>query len=159
MSFRGRRRGQIEHPMGARTATDLLALRIRHLDVELGRPVDVLLDLGARRALGLEVRCRDEAHRFLPLAAARIDGDAVALRSPLLLLDDLAFYRARGSSLRSLRGTGVGRAGRRVGVLDDVLIAEDGALDALLVETGAGVRKMPFAGDVELEAEPRASAA
>lgn len=145
--------------MRARSATELLALPVRHQDIELGRPVDVLLDVGARRALGLEVRCRDDVHRFLPLGAARIQAEAVAITSPLILLDDLAFYRARASSLRSLRGTAVRRAGRHVGVLDDVLVGAGGTVEGLCVETARGAVRLEPAADVELDAERSASAA
>ncbi len=159
MSFRGRRRGQIEAPMRARAATDLLALPVRDRDIELGRPVDLLLEVGARRALGLEVRCRDDVHRFLPLAAAGIQRDAISVGSSLVLLDDLAFYRARGVSLRSLRGTPVRRAGTYVGTLEDVLLGEGGAVQALRLGTGAGAVHVPLASDVELDAGRSVSAA
>jgi hypothetical protein len=145
--------------MRARAAADLLALPVRDGDIELGRPVDVLVDLDAGRALGLEVRCRDETRRFLPLGAARIGADAVEVGSALTLLDDLAFYRARASSVRSLRGTAVRRAGQTIGSLEDLLVTADGALDALLVRMRSRVVRVPFAQDVRLDRERKISAA
>ena len=70
--------------------------------IELGRVVDVILD-DADRPIGLDVRCGDGQHRFLPLAAARTDGADVEVDSPLLLLDrdQSSFYRSRGRALRS----------------------------------------------------------
>jgi hypothetical protein len=71
--------------------------------IELGRVVDVILDEAGERPLGFDVRCGDGSHRFLPFAAARIQGKEVEVGSPLLLLerDQLDFYRRRGRALRS----------------------------------------------------------
>jgi PRC-barrel domain len=71
--------------------------------IELGRVVDVILDETDDRTIGLDVRCGDGEHRFLPLAAARIGESDVEVDSPLLLLDQDqgAFYRSRGRALRS----------------------------------------------------------
>lgn len=145
--------------MHVRRADELLALPVRHNGIELGRPVEVLLDLGAGRALGLEVRCRDDARRFLPLGAARIEAEATELTSPLALLDDVAFYRARGTALREVRGLTVARDGRAVGALADVLLADCGAIDGLLVETAAGRKRVAFGSTVSLGGERTVSAA
>jgi hypothetical protein len=145
--------------MRARAATELLALPVTHRDIELGRPVDVLLDVAARRWRGLDVRCADGVHRFLPLGAARIEADAISVGSPLTLLDDLAFYRARGASFRSLRGAPVARAGRHAGSLEDVLLDDRGALRALRLRAPAGALDVLLAGDVEVGGERSASAA
>ena len=71
--------------------------------IELGRVVDVILDEAGERPLGLDVRCGDGTHRFLPVAAARTEGPDVEVDSPLLLLDrdQSSFYRSRGRALRS----------------------------------------------------------
>ena len=159
MSFRGRSAGQIHRGMGVRHVGDLLALPVRHHGIDLGRAVDVLLDLGARRALGLEVRCGDEVRRFLPLGAARQAVDATEVGSPLALLDDVAFYRARGRSFRTLRGTAVSRGARRVGTLHDVALGADGTLETLVVETPSGRARLPYGRDVEIAVERKASAA
>ena len=159
MSFRGRSEGEIVSGMGARHAGDLLALPVRHNGIDLGRAVDVLLDLDARRALGLEVRCGDDARRFLPLGAARQASDATEVASPLALLDEIAFYRARGTGFRDLRGATVTRRGRAVGTVSEVVLGDDGALERLVVETPSGRRRLPFGGDVEIVVETKASAA
>ena len=73
--------------------------------VRIGHVVDVILDRSEERALGLEVRCLDGRHRFLPMAAASAVGDAVVIDSPFALLDteQLEFYRERGVPLRGGR--------------------------------------------------------
>ena len=145
--------------MGARYAVELLALPVRHNGIDLGRAVDVLLDLEARRALGLEVRCRDDAHRFLPLGAARRARDATEIASPLALLDEVAFYRTRGTGLRRLRGAAVSSRGRAVGALSDVIVGDGGVLEALVVETASGRTRLPFGDEVEIVVDRKASAA
>ena len=84
---------------------DLLNGRVVMRGIELGRVVDVILDEAAERPIGLDVRCGDGEHRFLPLATARIGAEEIEVDSPLTLLetDQLDFYRARGRALRSPR--------------------------------------------------------
>lgn len=71
--------------------------------IQVGRVVDAILERENYGVVGFEVRCEDGRHRFLPRAAARSDGSAIAIDSPLALLDadELDFYRRRGVSLRS----------------------------------------------------------
>lgn len=145
--------------MGTRAAAELLALPVRHNGIDLGRAVDVVFDLDAGRALGFEVRCRDETRRFLPLGAARIGADATEVASPFALLDDLAFYRARGSGLRELRGTQVARGARPAGVLADVLVDDAGAIEAVAVETTSGVVRVAFGPQLSFARTRRVSAA
>jgi hypothetical protein len=145
--------------MGARRVSDLLALPVTHNGIELGRPVEVLVDPGARRVLGLEVRCRDEATRFLPLGAARLEADATEVGSPLTLLDDTAFYRARGAAFRELRGGDVVRARVRVGRLVDLSLRNDGTLESAFVETASGRVRLTLGPSVSLAGPRRASAA
>jgi sporulation protein YlmC with PRC-barrel domain len=145
--------------MGVRRVSELLAVPITHNGIELGRPVDVLFDLSRGRTLGLEVRCRDDAHRFVPLGAARLGRDASELASPLALLDDVAFYRARGAAFRELRGLSVERDGTVAGMLGDVTLAEDGTIESLLVETPSGWKRLAFGPGVSLVGDSRASAA
>ena len=83
--------------------------------IQLGRPVDLLLDVAAWQAVGFVVRCRDESERFLPYAAAQPGEDEIAVASALMLLEDVSFYLKRGVSLRSLLGGEVGRRGRTAG--------------------------------------------
>ena len=54
-------------------AGELLRLPVRTNGIEIGRPVDVIVDPARNRALGFDVLCRDESHRFLPLSAAVFD--------------------------------------------------------------------------------------
>jgi hypothetical protein len=137
--------------MGA-TVGDLLRARVRLHGIELGRPVDVILDRERRRALGLEVRCGDGERRFLPLAVARFSGDTVAISSSLLLLDasELRFYTERGATLTSLRNAPVHHAGRLVGSLDDLVVKADGEIEALLVRTKDGPLQLPYDDRVAL---------
>lgn len=102
------------------SAGDLLRLPVRTKGLEIGRPVDVIVDPVRNCALGFDVLCRDELHRFLPLTAADIEAEQIAVASALVLLaqDQLDFYRARARSLREL-----------VRDLDDVSIAADGTLE------------------------------
>jgi hypothetical protein len=129
-------------------AADLLLLPVRLHGFQVGRPVDLLLDPAAEKAVGLEVLSRDEQHRFLPLAGAEVQRDAIVIRSALILLDEreLAFYRTHGQSLRTLRGARVEQAGEPVGVLRDVGIGLGGATTELLVETDGSQRWVPSAG-------------
>ena len=85
------------------SAVELLNKRVVTAGIELGRVVDVILDEAADRTIGLDVRCKDGVHRFLPIATVEFVGDDVVAASPLVLLetDQLDFYRARGRVLRS----------------------------------------------------------
>lgn len=71
--------------------------------IELGRVVDVILELDAERPLGLDVLCGDGERRFLPMAAVGRLGSDIEVESSLTLLEpaELAFYRAHGRSLRA----------------------------------------------------------
>jgi hypothetical protein len=86
--------------------------------IRLGEVVNVLLDAGAPRILGLEVLCGDGSSRFLPYSTARVRGSAVEIDSTLTLLDEreLDFYRSHARALTS------------VPELADALVAPDGGL-------------------------------
>jgi hypothetical protein len=73
--------------------------------VRVGHVVDVILEAAEGQPMGLEVRCLDGRHRFLPMAAATPVGSEVVIDSPFALLetDELEFYRERGVSLRGGR--------------------------------------------------------
>jgi hypothetical protein len=103
--------------MRALSAERLLGLPVRLNGIELGRPVDILLDPVEWRALGFEIRCGDDARRFLAWATVTIREDELEIVSALFLLEDVDFYRTRARSLRGL------------GLLDDVLVGEDGTVD------------------------------
>jgi len=93
---------------------------VRTKGIEIGRPVDVIVDPERNRALGFDVLCRDELHRFLPLSAAVFDSEEIAVESPLMLLaeDQLDFYRTRAKSLRAIAP-----------VLESVTVDADGTLE------------------------------
>jgi hypothetical protein len=112
--------------MRSQTAESLLHLPVRVRGIHLGWPVDLILDAQGGRAIGLDVLCADDTHRFLALAAAEIREDEIAVSSALTLLTDvaLAFYRAQGSTLRG-RG------------LRDAVLGDDWRIDALVAEASA----------------------
>src|SRR5437016_5295387 len=86
--------------MEARPVSEVLSLPVRMHGIQLGTPVDVLLDPASNRLLGFEILCGDGDRRFLPFAVARVRGDEIAIESALTLIDerDLDYYRrnARG---------------------------------------------------------------
>lgn len=136
---------------------EVLGLPVRLHGVELGRPVDLLLDRAGLRAVGLDVRCGDEVHRFLPLPTAAIARGALTIHSPLVLLeeDELDFYRSRALALSSLRGRAVTRAGREVGLLRDVVLEPGGRVVAILLESGV---RVPFDERVQFAPRRRSAA-
>jgi hypothetical protein len=138
----------------------LLALPVRLHGIQLGRPVDLLLDREAVRAVGLDVLCGDEEHRFLPLLTAAVSEDAIIIHSPLVLLeeDELDFYRSRTFALRSLRGRPVLRNGREVGALRDVVVGQGGELVAAIIDTSTGSTRLPFDGTLRFAPERRSAA-
>ena len=125
--------------MRSLSADELLRLPVTVRGIEVGRAVDVLLDVGGGRVLGVEVLCRDDSHRFLALSAATIADDALATGSALTLLaeDQLDFYRKRARSLRALRGTPVQFRGRTLGALADVVLTGEGAMTDVVVVNGS----------------------
>jgi glucose/arabinose dehydrogenase len=132
--------------MGSRSATELLLLPVRLHGIGLGRPVDVLIDPDAWRALGIVVLCGDESERFLVFAAVDLREDAIDVPSALLLLEDVDFYRVRSRSLRTLLGETVVSERRGVGELRDLLLAPDGTVTALVVEQDGAIREVGPAG-------------
>jgi hypothetical protein len=125
--------------MGALSAGQALRLPLRLHGIRLGHPVDLLLDAAEWRVLGFDVLCGDEGHRFLPFTTTRIAEDEISVGSALMLLEDIDHYRARSRSLRSMLGAPVARGGVGLGVLRDVEVAPDGAIQLLMVELD-GVR-------------------
>jgi len=142
------------------TGDEVLALPVRLHGLLLGRPADLLLDREALRAVGLDVICGDDVHRFLPLPTAAVSGDAIAIRSPLVMLeqDELDFYRSRAFSLSSLRGRPVRRNGGEVGKLRDVVFSLDGTLRAVVVEADGTTRQIPFDDSLRFAPESRSAA-
>jgi uncharacterized protein YrrD len=139
------------------TGDGALAMPVRLHGIELGRPVDLLLDREAFRVVGFDVRCGDQVHRFLPLPTAAIGDGALAIHSPLVMLeaDQLAFYRSRSFSLASLKRRPVTKNGRKVGVLRDVVFSRDGTLTAVLVDEGT---RVPFDGTLAFAPQSRSAA-
>jgi uncharacterized protein YrrD len=123
------------------TGSQLLGLPVRLHGIELGRPVDLLLDHEGRRVVGIELVCGDQAHRFLPLAAASVADDQVVVDSAFTVIDDASFYRKRGRTLATLRGVPVEHAGAVVGTFSDVVVGAHGAVDELVLD---GERRLPF---------------
>lgn len=119
--------------MGSRSSIELLQLPVRLHGIRLGQPVDLLFDESGRRALGLVVRCGDETERFLAFAAAEPGEDEIVVGSALLLLEDVAFYRARSRSLRGLLGATVADDGSSLGIVADVLLLPDGTVESFVV--------------------------
>ena len=135
----------------------VLPLPLRLHGIELGRPVDVLLDRESLRVVGLDVLCGDEVHRFLPLPTAVVGDDSLAIHSPLVLLeeDELDFYRVRTFALKTLRGRPVTRKERTIGTLRDIVFGRDGGLLAVLLESG---ERIPYDGALGLAPERRTAA-
>jgi hypothetical protein len=120
-------------------------------DIHLGDPTDAVLDSKSLRVVGLEIACDDGVRRFLPLAAARLREDHVAVGSALLLLEEDArgFYRRRTLMFNALLGAPVERAGRLLGQLADLSVAADGEAEAVWVSVdGSGERAHARAGIV-----------
>ena len=132
------RSGQDGAGMTELSGDGALGLPVRLHGIELGRPVDLLLDRDGLRVVGLDVLCGDEVHRFLPLPTAAISDDALTIHSPLVLLeeDELDYYRSRAFALSSLRGRPVTKKGKVVGMLRVVVFGPGGELLAVLLEGG-----------------------
>jgi hypothetical protein len=135
----------------------LLALPVRLHGIQLGRPVDLLLDRDELKVVGFDLICGDDEHRFLPLATATIHPDEIAILSPLVLLeeDELTFYRTRTFALASLRGKSVDRGKRHEGTLHEVVLAGDGTLSEVVVEGG---RRVSFDETVRIDLGSRSAA-
>ncbi len=129
-----------------RSALSLLGLPVRFHGSRLGRVADHLVDSHRWRLLGFVVECGDGMERFLPFAASQPGDDEIVVGSPLMLLDDVGFYRARTVSVRAILRAGIERAGRPAGVLSDLAVARTGEVDELEVDADGGVRRVPAAG-------------
>jgi hypothetical protein len=143
--------------VGGRLASALSGREVRYGDIRLGVVVDVLFDVDLRVALGFDVRCGDEAHRFLPMRACDFRGDHAMVESPFLLMED-GYYRTRGRSLSALRGAPVLETGRQAGHLADVILGEGGIATTLVVASMDGEREVPLGGGVAVGANPLARA-
>ena len=137
---------------------ELLALPVRLHGIPLGRPTDLLLDREELKVVGLDIRCGDDVHRFLPLATAMVGDEEIGIRSPLVLLeeDERAFYEARTFGLASLRGVSVDLKGRREGTLHELVLWSDGTVTELVVDEDG--RRIPFDGTVRIDFGSRTAA-
>jgi hypothetical protein len=133
--------------MDHRRAGELLGRDVAFHDIRLGVGVDVVLDAALTRVIGLDVRCGDEAHRFLPLAVCNLAGDRIRVGSALVLMD-YAFYRDRGRSLAGLRGRMVRHGGREGSLVDLLVDSAGGVLAFLVVGPDGEEREIPASPDV-----------
>ena len=115
--------------MGSLSAALALQRPVQLRGIQLGRPVDLLLDLDAWNVLGFVVLCGDESRRFLPFAACQVLDDELAVGSALMLLEDAGFYERRGVSFRSLLGTEM-----QGGILRDLVLDAAGHVVELTIE-------------------------
>jgi hypothetical protein len=138
----------------------LLALPVRLHGIQLGHPADLLLDRESFRAVGLDVVCGDDVHRFLPLPTAVVSEDGIVIRSPLVLLEkpELDFYLARTFTLSSLRGRVVQRGGSEAGTLRDVVLGPDWDPVALIVQSEGRTRSVVFDDTIRFAPESRSAA-
>jgi hypothetical protein len=146
--------------MGGLTGDVLLSLPLRLHGIQLGHPVDVLLDRETLRAVGLDVLCGDDVHRFLPLPTATVSDQEIAILSPLVLLeeDELAFYRSRAFALSTLRGRPVESKRSQLGKLRDVHVGNDGTLLAVVVEANGKTERVPFGDTIRFTPASRNAA-
>ena len=124
--------------MGSLSAAGSLLLPVQLRGIQLGRPVDILLDLDHWNVLGFVVLCGDETRRFLPLAASQVLDGEIAVGSALMLLEDVGFYVERGGSFRTLLGSEL--AG---GIVRDAWFTAGGAVAELEVEIDGARRRIP----------------
>jgi hypothetical protein len=142
------------------TGAELLALPVRLHGIQLGRAAEVLLDRETMRAVGLDVLCGDEVHRFLPLPTALVADDEILIRSPLVLLeeDELDFYRSRTLQLSSLRGRAVEHRRRHSGTFVDAVIAADGELRSVIVDMNGKRTELAYDSAVGIAPKRRSAA-
>ncbi len=90
--------------MSGRPAAEILALPVRLHGIQLGRPVEALVDSSVDRLLGFEVECGDGELRFLPRSVADLGADEITIGSALQLIDEreLNWYRRHTRRLSSL---------------------------------------------------------
>jgi hypothetical protein len=131
--------------MGSLSASAALQLPVRLHGIKLGQPVDLLVDPQSWHIIGFVVRCGDESTRFLPYGASQPADYEIAVASALLLLEDVDFYRSRGTSFRSLLGGIVARGGRRAGSLRDLALGAS-HVEELEIERGNTMLRVPAVG-------------
>ena len=102
-----------------RRAAELLTLPVRVRGIDVGRPIDLIVDREGSRVLGFDVLCGDQARRFLPFAVATVRDDEIEIFTPLVLLEfaQVGFYREEAEWVRE-----------RDGDVRELLVGADGAL-------------------------------
>lgn len=134
---RGRRMDALHRTGG------LLRRAVTYRDIRLGVVEDVLFDGALGRLVGLDVRCGDGAHRFLPFPACELVDGRLAVESALVFLErDLDFYRRGGRSLSDLVGEPVRRRGAELGPLADLLVTADGDVRRFVAASSGGEREL-----------------
>lgn len=128
--------------MRALAVEGTLGLPIRLRGVQMGRAVDALLDPEDWRLVGYEVLCGDESRRFLPFSTADVGDEAIRIGSALVLLEDLAFYRARTRSARALLGARVELGDAEPGLLRDLVVDEAGVVVEIVLEDDGVERRV-----------------
>jgi hypothetical protein len=141
--------GSIRGAVRGLPGDSLLQLPVRLHGIAIGRPVDLIVDPDGK-ILGVDVLCRDDQHRFLPLAAAEVLDEEIRVDSALMLLEgrELEFYRQRGRTLAGLRGAPVLHGDKPAGPLRDVVVGEGGSIEAVVVGENGTSRRIPFGADV-----------
>ena len=129
------------------SASAALQLPVRLHDITLGHPTDLLVNTESWQVLGFVVHCGDESTRFLPYGASQVAAGEIAVASALILLEDVDFYRSRGTSFRSLVGSTVSRDGRTAGLLRDLIVGA-GQVEELKVVLGDEMGRIPAAGSL-----------
>jgi hypothetical protein len=139
------------------SAEELLRFPVRLDGMDVGRAVDLILDPLQGRALGLDVLCRDEVHRFLPLAAAEVGESEIRLSSAFALIDATGFdfYRGRTSSLRTIKGMHVARGKRDLGSIRDVVVSPAGDIEAFVVDSGEDGMAVPVEPGLSIDGNGR----
>ena len=74
-------------------------MRVFVADHPVGHVTDLILDPVEDTALGFEVEATSGRTYFLPLALTMIPNGHLTVTSPLHMVDDVEYYRARGRRL------------------------------------------------------------
>lgn len=125
----------------SRSARALIGLPVEVEGRPVGRVVDVALDRGLRRLLGLDVQDAHGRARFLPAPAATLGERGVATPTALALLDRSAsaFYDECGIRLGELERLPCEGEPIRISTrLVDAELADDGDVQAIVLRARAG---------------------
>ena len=115
---------------------EVLNRSVRIHGIDVGEPVDVLLDPDLRCVLGLEVHCRDGVNRFLPWLAGELQPDELLVELPVALLDgpQLEYYREQALALNALRRLPVDGFDTPAARVEDVVVDARGRVVALEID-------------------------